>query len=29
MKDHKGIAIDGQYDASFPRDKGTFELKKR
>ncbi|MEL6559626.1 MAG: hypothetical protein AAFQ94_15650 [Bacteroidota bacterium] len=28
MKDHEGIAIEGQYDASFPKDKGTFELKK-
>ncbi|PKV51714.1 hypothetical protein ATE84_3812 [Aquimarina sp. MAR_2010_214] len=29
MKDNDGIEISGDYDSSFPKDKGTFELNKQ
>jgi hypothetical protein len=29
MKDNDGIEISGDYDSSFPKDKGTFELNKK
>ncbi|TXG36692.1 hypothetical protein [Seonamhaeicola maritimus] len=29
IKDNDGIEINGEYDSSFPMDKGTFELNKK
>ncbi|UKM66592.1 hypothetical protein GSB9_03182 [Flavobacteriaceae bacterium GSB9] len=29
MKDNDGTGINGEYDSSYPKDKGTFELNKK
>ena len=29
MKDNDGIEISGEYESSYPKDKGTFELNKK